>query len=386
MPENREIRYHYKNRAMSGFAAGHIFRYLSAFGDYEFVEDKSSPVIWRDEDDRAPESARIILSCEDHKGALSIRERGSENDSLILMTDAVERIYNKISVAAVFGPYGEIRHKPDNDLQESLGGIILDFYQHLNDAGIIDQYGFSPSLWPDGKRFALALTHDVDIFRRTVRGGIRLLFKRDVPGGLRGLGDSIKWIAGRAKNPYDGIHRWIELERKHDIKSTFFLFSGNRKNKNDPKYELNGLRDSLEHIRQNGYSVALHTGIECYRGDNMEESRELLNRNSDITATGVRPHYLSASLPDYWLRAAGLGFDYSSCLGFDDDIGFYRGIDLPFIPFNAGNNTTPEIVEIPIGIMDCGLINEIRGSTEESLNAGKKMINRVKNVKNAALT
>ena len=81
---------------------------------------------------------------------------------------------------------------------------------------------------------------------------------------------------------------------------------------------------------------------------------------------GVRPHYLSVSLPEYWRKSAELGFEYSSCLGFDEEIGFYRGIDLPFMPFDADNDTPLEIVEIPIAVMDCGLINDNYKNMEES--------------------
>jgi hypothetical protein len=254
----------------------------------------------------------------------------------------------------------------------------MDFFDQLKIAGVVEPSGYNATLWPGGHIFAMALTHDVDIIRRSVRGSVRLLFNRDVPGGLRGLYDSIGSFSGRARNPYDKIRQWIEHENKYGIRSTFFVFPGNRKNSNDPKYGLSKLEDSLEYIKQNGCELALHTGIECYRGDSIEESRKLFNRAGDFTMAGIRPHYLSASLPEYWRKAAELGFEYSSCLGFDDNIGFYRGIDLPFMPFDAGNNTALEIVEIPIAIMDCGLINDNYKNMEESLVSGKKMIDRVK--------
>jgi peptidoglycan/xylan/chitin deacetylase (PgdA/CDA1 family) len=378
MPENRIIRYHYKNKVISDKAAGHIFRYLSAFSDYKFVADKNAPVIWRDDGSDISASARIVLGHEIEIKGLSDIKSDSGKGRVFITPDPIERIFAKISIIATLGPYSDERYQPENDPGESLGAIILDFFDQLKIAGVVELSGHNATLWPGGHKFAMALTNDVDIIRRSVRGSVRLLFNRDLPGGLKGLFDSMGSLAGRARNPYDNIRQWIEYENKFGIKSTFFVFPGNRKNKNDPKYGLNKLEDSLEYIKKMGYGLALHSGIECYRGESIDESREIFSRAGDFTVAGIRPHYLSVSLPEYWRKAAELGFEYSSCLGFDENIGFYRGIDLPFMPFDAGNDTALEIVEIPIAIMDCGLINGNYKNMEASLVSGKKMIDRAK--------
>jgi peptidoglycan/xylan/chitin deacetylase (PgdA/CDA1 family) len=227
----------------------------------------------------------------------------------------------------------------------------------------------------------VAVTHDADIIRRSVRGSIKLLFRRDVPGGIKGLFDSIKSLSGLGKNPYDRIAEWIDLEKRSGIKSTFFIFPGNRINKNDPKYRLDGLKKSVAYIKENCFELGLHTGIECYRGESIAKSKELLVQDSGVSVCGIRPHYLSAALPEYWRAAAGNGFAYSSCLGFDEEIGFHQGIDLPFIPFDAENNVSLDIVEIPIAVMDCGLIRDFSSNHAESLENGKKIIDRVKSVR-----
>ncbi len=227
----------------------------------------------------------------------------------------------------------------------------------------------------------MAVTHDVDIIRRSIRGSIRLLFKRDVPGGFKGLLDSVKSFLGLNGNPYDRIVDWIDFEKRNGLKSTFFVFPGNRENKNDPKYRPNQLGKSIKYIQENGFELALHSGIECYRGDNIKESRKILSQSSGLSISGVRPHYLSASLPEYWRAAAESSIEYASCLGFDSRIGFYRGIDVPFIPFNIDNDTALDIVEIPLAIMDCGLIEYHGASYAESSEKAKKLISRVKDAR-----
>ncbi|UCE66078.1 MAG: hypothetical protein JSU85_14695 [Candidatus Zixiibacteriota bacterium] len=381
MPENFIIKYWYKNEKLTGAASDHVFRYLSAFSDYKFVEDKDTPVIWRDTESKAPASARVILSNEIEKGDSLNAPAGDNGNCLYISPDPIERIFEKISIKTTVGPYSDSEHRPDDFPEESLGGMIKSFFNHLKENDIIQSSEGDFSLWPRGYSFALAVTHDVDMIRRSVLGSVRLLFKRDVPGGFKGLLDSVKSFLGLAGNPYDGITDWIDHEKRIGLKSTFFVFPGNRNNKNDPKYKINQLKKSIEDIKKSGFELGLHSGIECYKGDSITESKEILSQSTRISISGIRPHYLSASLPEYWRAAAENGFEYSSCLGFDEEIGFYQGIDLPFMPFDKDNNAGLGIVEIPIAIMDCGLIENDPLNYAELSGHAKKLINRVKDAR-----
>ncbi|UCC80324.1 MAG: polysaccharide deacetylase family protein [Candidatus Zixiibacteriota bacterium] len=381
MPDNYIIRYRYNNEKLGRAASAHVFRYLSAFCGHKFVEDNDTPVIWRDTNQEIPASVKVILSSPvDNTESSGAREDGNK-DCLFISPDPIERIFEKISVKTTFGPYSGTEHVPVNDPDESLGRIIKGFFGQLIENDIIKLKAEDISLWPGRHGFALAVTHDVDIIRRSIRGSIRLLFKRDVPGGFKGLLDSVKSFLGLAGNPYDRIVDWIDFEKRNGFKSTFFIFPGNREDKNDPKYQLNQLKKSIEYIEENGHELALHSGIECFRGDNIKESRKILSQSTGLSILGIRPHYLSVSLPEYWRAAAESGLEYTSCLGFDDRIGFYRGIDVPFIPFDTNNDTSLNIVEIPLAIMDCGLIEHHGASYPELLENAKELISRIKNVR-----
>jgi hypothetical protein len=372
------IKYWYNNDNLDKAASDHVFRYLSALGDCKFVEDRDQPVIWRDDENSARSSVKAILSrVSESKDSPDVPGERIKN-VIYISPDPIETISEKISINTVYGPYSEIKIRPENSLRESLGRIVKEFFKQLAANDIIPSNAIDISLWPSGHNFAVAVTHDVDIPYRSVRGSFKLLFKRDVPGGLKGLFDSIRSAIGLARNPYDRIGEWVGYENEKKIKSTFFVFAGRRKSKNDPKYAINKLKRSIDLMAKSGYELGLHSGIECYNGDGLKESSELIQAKTGMTVTGIRPHYLSASLPGYWRSAAENGFEYSSCLGFDEDIGFYRGIDLPFVPFDGDNQTVLDIVEIPIAIMDCGLISEDADGHEESLDAGKKLLDRVK--------
>jgi peptidoglycan/xylan/chitin deacetylase (PgdA/CDA1 family) len=241
-------------------------------------------------------------------------------------------------------------------------------------AGLLEKQPRPITLWSASSKFALVVTHDIDIPRRTLAGGLKLLYKGELPGGFGALFDSLKSTARLSANPYDAISQWIELEKDLDIKSTFFIFDGVRRHHLDPKYKPEVV--ALEKLRQADSEIALHSGIECFSGNGLAQAKSRLEQASQKDLKGLRPHYLSAYYPEYWQAASNAGFTYSSALGFDQDIGFWDGIDLPIYPFDRLDDNAIDLLEIPIAIMDCGLIGDQPADSEKVLERAMRLIDQ----------
>ena len=370
------VKYRYANRRFSPDAIRHAFAYISAVTGIRFTPSISDADLWRSDHDPVPDSARLLV------GGHSIhQERGESTGKsdiipsrMIVEDDPVEKIIDKLCLAAKMGPFSgtEFVNRMPGEL--NLSRLISDLVKSLAGAGVISRKSNEITLWPGGKRFALAVTHDVDIARRSVRGSIRLLMKKSPPGRFRGLFDSVRSSAGNRYNPYDRISEWIKIENDLGIKSTFFIFAGPRRHRDDPKYKLDKLSHPIDDIRRNGFELALHSGIGCYEGESLADSGSELKKHSGFSIVGLRPHYLSAHFPEYWRSAAESGFSYTSCLGFDDAIGHFDSIDLPFAPFDREEDTTIDIVEIPLAIMDSGLIRDEAADSDEVISRGKELI------------
>jgi len=369
------VRYNYRSRRYSDNLILHVFRYLSAVTGLSFVADDSEPDIYGNDNDQPPLSARIIITADDAPAA---PKTGPGPRGKTVGYNPIDLIAGRLSLSAKRGPHFPIPHSPDTP-ERLLSRAVRDLVELMAESGLIPGGRRAISLWPDGHEFGVALTHDVDILRRSIPGGARLLINRRLPGGWGGLLDSIRSTLGLARNPYDDFEQWMRLEKERGLESTFFVFCGKRRHRFDPVYKLNMLERAFGEIRKSGFDIALHTSIGCFAGDGIAEAKSDLENSSSMPIDGLRPHYLSASFPEYWRAASDSGLRYSSSLGFDDRIGFYNGMDLPFIPFDIGRDEAIDIVEYPISIMDCGLIGDGRADSAEVADRGLEVIDAAQN-------
>lgn len=362
------IRYSYSSDSVSRKAVDHAFRYISAISGLKFRPDSISPVIYRGAA-QPPSTVKLILRSE-------IEGDDRIDGERTICKDFVKRIANLLSVKVHLGPHGNADSEAAASPDALMSRHIVDFVGSIARAGVISSDHRGVTLWPDGGKFGAAFTHDVDIARRSVAGGMRLLFNKGARGSIRGIADTVSSAIGRRPNPYDMIPLWLEKEKDLGILSTFFVFAGARRHGNDPKYKLGRLNKSLSAIKKRGCETALHTTIESYDGKYIGEAKSSLEDHCGGEIHGARPHYLSADLPAYWRAVADSGLIYSSCLGFDDRAGHFDGIDLPFVPFDHENDCPINSVEIPLSIMDCGLTGSQEADSEEVFNKGREIVDR----------
>jgi len=228
-----------------------------------------------------------------------------------------------------------------------LAGFLPDSFQKI-------------SPWPNNAPFALGISHDLDINRRKIPGGVKMLgkavFSDNIPGGtagsLIGLSHSIVSAFTVAKNPYCTFGKWFEVEPG----GTYFVFAGKRRSSHDPTYKIKKVIRDLSSYDRSKFEIALHNGINTW-----SDSEGLSRRRSDLAdlfnldIKGIRPHYLDFHLPDFWKNLKG--FSYSSSIGSDTIPGFTCGLNFPFFAFDFNTGETLDVLEMPIGLMDCSLFS-----------------------------
>jgi hypothetical protein len=219
------------------------------------------------------------------------------------------------------------------------------------------------SYWPDGKKFAVCLTHDVDEIKKTyqwISRPLRYLVKKDIHGFLGQIHSFIQTMKGN--EPYYTYEDILCIERDLGAKSTYFILkeSGNASFFSKKTWYLYGrnrslkspeMRELLQQLKSNGDEVAIHGSYFSYRdplllNDETRELEQLIHEK----VIGTRQHNLNLDIPATWNHQVSAGLKYDTSLGFKDTIGFRWGTSFPFYP-NTGEKSLP-LLEIPLIIMD----------------------------------
>jgi hypothetical protein len=210
-----------------------------------------------------------------------------------------------------------------------------------------------PAPRPLGARFAVALTHDVDVVWRWTRRGMKGALWRARHGDLRQLLELARapWHRARGTDPWWRFRELIDAERVRGARSTFFVLGGHRAPEDGPDW--GPLRAWLvETLRGAGVEVGLHPS---YRAADdlslVEEERRALEALAG-PVDGVRYHYLRV---DPFRNLAPLPFRYDSSLGYADALGFRAGIARAFHPWDHGRDAPVDVVELPPAAMDATL-------------------------------
>ncbi len=213
--------------------------------------------------------------------------------------------------------------------------------------------------WPDGKRFACALSHDVDypVARRFLEP-IRLLARY----GSSELSAGIDILRG-VKN-YWNIPLWVEEEKKRDVRSAFY-FSAMKGSpikyllgRPDPFYDVRDerFRKLFGYLADHGFEIGLHASYGAYeRADQFAHEKRVLEEASRQAIVGNRHHYwhLQPSDPEATLLMhERIGFKYDTSLAHERYLGFRRGISWPFFPYHQAERRELRTLQLSTAWMD----------------------------------
>jgi peptidoglycan/xylan/chitin deacetylase (PgdA/CDA1 family) len=233
--------------------------------------------------------------------------------------------------------------------------------------------GMNPE-YPEGKKFAVCLTHDIDF----VYTGMLNTATRTVKALKKGqfLEASILPFSRINKkwNPLWNFRKTMELEETYGAKSTFYFLTLDPGNQ-DFTFSIEEMEDELSHILDDGWEVGLHGGHEAY--NNPTEVRRKKRRLEKVLKNevkGYRNHYLRFKTPQTWEMLSEAGFNYDSTFGYHDCAGFRNGMCHPFIPYNLNSGTEIDILEIPLNIMDTTLFSHMNLDLKEAWKLTEKII------------
>lgn len=217
------------------------------------------------------------------------------------------------------------------------------------------------SPWPDGRRWAVALSHDLDVVDKwpvfTALRLAELLRRGEFRRAARVVGAAGAAVGRRPT--LRGVRDVLRIEREHGIRSTWFILCGTptfrTMRAGDLTYRPEGrsTRRILGEISSGGHELGLHGSFDtCTDTDLFARQRERLERLVERPVTGVRQHYLRIAPGITHSAMHDAGFTFDSTCGFADRNGFRVGVADVFDAWDPEQGRPAGIAEAPFSWMD----------------------------------
>ena len=272
----------------------------------------------------------------------------------------------------------EMQYAGPERIKEATEPVIDNLLMQWLSGGMVSRLADAGPRWPEGKRFALCLTHDVD------RPGANVLLARmrsarqfcSAPvmervkwcgSTLRAFGNQL--LPGRRPTSRP-LSQWMAEEDKHGFKSSFFFFGqplpqptwedgfyryGDRvpfDGRNMP------IRQVMREIASSGWDVGLHGSSRSHlSGQLLAEERRLVQEACGREVSTTRQHYLyfDARLTPGYQAAAGLKAD--STLGSNLGLAYRCATGMPFYWYDIIDDRELDILECPLIVQDVALFD-----------------------------
>lgn len=232
------------------------------------------------------------------------------------------------------------------------------------------------SIWPNGKKFAFWLTHDLDVVSSADPKILNRMQKKvarnsgdktqKVLQGIHASYNYVRKVKPYTQDPLWVYEKWVDLEKEFGFDSTFFVFSRPSNEKDVHVYDCDFVFDDrikyrggscsvaeyIQVLSKEGMEVGLHGSyLSWNNSDLLIEQKRIIESILDKPIVAARQHFLHFDIdktPEALVRA---GIKVDSTLGFNRSVGFRAGTSFPFTIFNG-------LMEVPQIIMDGALFND----------------------------
>ena len=216
-------------------------------------------------------------------------------------------------------------------------------------------------VWPDGKKYAVAFTHDVD-YPEMVRWieCLRYLAKNKTKSSFKKVGEIVC-----GKESFWRFQDCMDLEKQRGFISSFF-FCGLKRGSllryafkaPDPFYDIekNHFKELIRRLDQDGFEVGMHSSFLSSESEAMFlDEKARVEKVLGKPVHGNRHHYLRMNpndTPETARMHERAGLLYDSSLAFERKAGFRRGAASPFHLYDPVSQKALNVLEVAPTLMD----------------------------------
>lgn len=223
------------------------------------------------------------------------------------------------------------------------------------------KFGFTPTIkrWPEGKKAAACVGHDVD-YPEAIRWlePFRIIHRQ----GLKGFSAALSLLNGR--RTHWNFASWVSMEKELKIKSAFYFVARQGSlykymtGAPDPFYNVKSERFKklFRYLKEEGFEIGLHASYRAY--ENKEQfalEKNVLEEASEEEIKGNRHHYwhMNPNNPESTLLLhEQIGLKYDSSLIHERYVGWRRASSWPFFPFYQEKRRELKVLQISTAWMD----------------------------------
>lgn len=213
--------------------------------------------------------------------------------------------------------------------------------------------------WPDGRRAALALGHDVD-YPEVIRWlePARVLLRQ----GPRGLPLAAQVMLGQRHHWH--FPEWMKVEQALGARSAFYFVARQGSlveyatGTPDSFYDVGArpFQRLFQTLREAGFEVGLHASYRAYASrEQFEAEKARLEAVSGGPVVGNRHHYwhMDPADPEATLKLhEAIGLHYDSSVNHNRYLGWRRGVAHPYFPFLQTDRREIRTLQVPVTWMD----------------------------------
>ncbi|MBM4033422.1 MAG: hypothetical protein FJ291_16790 [Planctomycetes bacterium] len=205
--------------------------------------------------------------------------------------------------------------------------------------------------WPDGRKFAVLLSHDVDLWRKRTPRQLAKELARSIAAPWRLA--HIPRAFFRGPDPWADLEAIADLEAARGMHSTFFVFAGRPDLRahgigvvNSYNVSRQEVERALRCLAARGFEIALHGSFHSFDSpERLESERADLEALCGQPVLGCRQHFLRLAWPATWTAQAQAGLLYDATLGYHDADGSRAALAFPFRPFGGSHAEKDETAE-----------------------------------------
>jgi hypothetical protein len=218
--------------------------------------------------------------------------------------------------------------------------------------------------WPEGHRWAVLVTHDLDVVDWWALFPLLRMMELGVKGSWELVGRVSRALRRNlGRDPVSrGIFSILQLEAHHGIRASWFVICADPTFRSmlagDSTYRADGAaaRRILNALSNAGHEIGLHGSFNTADDPGrLGSERRALGRLADTPVLGVRQHFLRMQPGKTQRHMVAAGFEYDATWGFADRNGFRLGVAEPVPAWDAERETPLPLEVVPLLWMDRAL-------------------------------